>query len=176
MSQVHYGITAQRFCIGDAISTTDGRTLCATISREARRILRRRRALLRAIMFLIEEANRMGAVDVRVDYEEDWDQATIDCRSYRNGVGRDCTAHAWRRMPVTVVIPGLSAEEEVDLAMKLDERLGEMYPGLLKGPSSDRIDVYVEVESPGERPGETFISARRVVTHDASLEGRAWGT
>jgi hypothetical protein len=72
MSQVHYGITAQRFCAGDAISTTDGRMLCATISREARRVLRRRRALLRAIMSLIEEANRMGAVDVRVDYEEDW--------------------------------------------------------------------------------------------------------
>jgi hypothetical protein len=32
-------------------------------------------------------------------------------------------------MPVTVIIPGLSVEEEADLAMKLDERLGEMYPG-----------------------------------------------
>ncbi|MFP3401915.1 MAG: hypothetical protein RXP91_06655, partial [Nitrososphaeria archaeon] len=74
--------------------------------------------------------------------------ATIDCRGYRDGIGRDCTAYAWRRMPVTVVIPGLSAEEEVGLAMRLNERLGEMYPGLLKGPPESRIDVYVEVESP----------------------------
>jgi len=147
MSQVHYGITAQRFCIGDAISTTDGRTLCATISREARRILRRRRALLRAIMFLMEEANRMGAVDVRVDYEEDWDQAIVKCRS---GVGRDCREYPWRQMPVTVVIPGLSAEEEVDLAMRLDERLGEAHPELLKGPPERRVGVYVRVESPEE--------------------------
>jgi hypothetical protein len=150
MSQVHYGTTAQRFCTGDAISTTDGRALCATISREVWRILRRRRALLRAIMSLIEEANRAGAVDVRVDYVEDWSQAIVKCRSHRNGVGRDCREYPWRRMPVTVVIPGLSAEEEVDLAMRLDERLGEAHPELLKGPPERRVGVYVMVESPEE--------------------------
>jgi hypothetical protein len=152
MSEVVYGTTAQKFCAGGVISTTDGRALCATISKDAWRILRRRRALLRAIIFLIEEANRAGAVDVRVDYVEDWEEATVDCRSYRGGVGRDCTAYAWRQMPVTVVIPGLSVEEEADLAMALDERLGEIYPELSRGPSRGRIGVYVKVESPEEKP------------------------
>jgi len=152
MGEVFHGITAQKFCAGDVMATTDGRMLCATISKEARRVLRRRRALLRAIMFLVEEANRAGAVDVRVDYVEDWDEATVDCRSYRNGVGRDCTAYAWRQMPVTVVIPGLSAEEEVDLGMKLNERLGLAHPELLSVPKRYRVDVYVGVESPEEKP------------------------
>jgi hypothetical protein len=152
MSEVVYGTTAQKFCAGGVISTTDGRMLCATISKEAWRVLRRRRALLRAIIFLVEEANRAGAVDVRVDYVEDWDEATVDCRSYRNGVGRGCREYPWRQMPVTVVIPGLSVEEEVDLAMALNRRLGEVYPELSRGPSRSHIGVYVKVESPEEKP------------------------
>ena len=151
-SGVVYGTTAQKFCAGDVIATTDGHMLCATISKEARRVLRRRRALLRAIMFLVEEANRAGAVDVRVDYVEDWDEATVDCRSYRDGVGRDCTVYAWRQMPVTVVIPGLSVEEEADLEMALDRRLGEIHPELLSVPKRYRVNVYVKVESPEEKP------------------------
>jgi len=156
MSEVFYGTgtTAQKFCIGDVMATTDGRMLCATISKEALRVLRRRRALLRAIIFLIEEANRAGAVDVRVDYEEDWSQAIIKCRSYRGGVGRDCREYPWRQMPVTVVIPGLSVEEEVDLGMKLNYWMGLAHPELLKGPYESRIGVYVGVESPGERDGD----------------------
>jgi len=152
MSEVFHGTTAQKFCAGDVVAATDGHTLCATISKEALRVLRRRRALLRAIISLIEEANRAGAVDVRVDYVEDWDEATVDCRSYRNGVGRDCTAYAWRQMPVTVVVPGLSVEEEADLEMALDRRLGEAHPELLSVPKRYRVNVYVKVESSEEKP------------------------
>ncbi|MFP3209444.1 MAG: hypothetical protein RXQ62_06645 [Nitrososphaeria archaeon] len=116
-----------RVDFGSDVTTPRHTTL--SVSEEAERFIQSHRLAVRDVIERIRElALSAGAASVDVDLFVDYDEVDEEGRP-------------WEVLSITVCVPGLSASEEVDTAIRLDEELGRTFPDL---------PAYFAVECPGE--------------------------